>query len=459
MKQLHLDNAQLLAENVQLRLENTQLKEKLKALESRLDKNSQNSHLAPSKDPHRIKSAFPRVQGGKIGGKEGHKGRTLDKVEIVDEIETISPHKCTCGMSLMNIKGEVIETRQVFDLPPIQLHVKEYQLVECICPKCHQANRGEFPTQVKAPTQYGEQIKALCVLLSVDYKIPYQKTYQLMKDLAGITINESTLIQANKKCYNLLEKTEEQIKQNLNASPLVNGDETGINILADLYWMHIVCNTKFTYQYPHKKRGIEAMEDDRSILKDYSGIVVHDCWSSYFKLKFAKHAICGAHLIRELNALVEEGSKWANKFTDFFINTYKNPIDKNEREKKNILTRYDNILRQGIKEEPPPKRTGKRGRLKKSKGLNLIERLKEHKCSVMSFAFDKNIPFTNNQAERDLRHCKTKLKIAGCFRSFQGAEQYARISSFSSTLRKNSINVLDSLRSLFQNGHFELNLT
>ena len=357
------------------------------------------------------------------------------------------------------IEGVVNESRQVFDLPPIEIYVTEYQSIKKECTKCNQINYGEFPQNVLAPTQYGERIKAFCVMMNIDYKVPFQKIGGLIKDLVGIDINESTLINANKKCFELLSPSEEQIKLNLKNSLLVNADETGINISKKIYWVHNVSNEKCTYQFIHSKRGIEAMQDEKSILSEYKGIVVHDCWASYFKLEKIEHAICGAHIIRELNALIEQGIQWASKFSEFYKGIYGNSVSQNNRNRKKILSKYSQILYQGIIEEPLPQRNGKRGRLKKSKGLNLILRLKEYKKNVMSFAFDESIPFTNNQAERDLRHCKTKLKIAGCFRTVEGAQQYARISSFSSTLRKNSINVLETLTSIFKGESVSLDLT
>lgn len=444
-------------ENGILQKENAALREKVKELESRLSQTSKNSHLPPSRDSHKIKAAFRRGGSKKSGGQPGHKGNTLDKVDFVDDTKVLIPATCECGKCLKNMVYEIVETRQVFDLPEIEIFTREYQLAQGQCPKCHRMIKGVFPENVTAPTQYGAKMKALCVLLSVDYKIPLRKISDLIFDLIGQRINDSTILQMNQASYERLAPLEEDIKNQLSKSKVLHADETGVAAGNKLQWMHVTSNDRFTYQYLHEKRGFEALTDIASILPNYKGTIIHDCWASYFKLELAKHGICGAHLIRELESLIEKESQWAKKFYEFLMYLYKSSYTKIKTEKIAIFRKYDRLIKRGIQEEPPPIRKNKGKREKRSKGLNLLHRLMVHKSSVLAFAFDKNIPFTNNQAERDLRHCKTKLKIAGCFRSTTGAKNYARISSFTSTLRKNEIKVLESLTSIFSNPRFSIN--
>ncbi len=444
-------------ENAKLHAENEALRLRVQDLENRLNQNSRNSHLPPSRDSKKVKAAFIRKKGKrKNGGQKGHEGSTLNKVDFVDEVEQLIPHRCVCGQSLKGIPYEIVETRQVFDIPAIQLKVKEYQLAECQCPSCHIYNYGRFPQTVKAPTQYGEKMKALCVMLNVDYKVPLRKISNLLWDLMGKKVNESTIVQMTRQAFRWLESTEQEIKERLLTSDVLHADETGVAVGNGLRWLHVNSNRHFTYQYIHEKRGLEAMTDSKSILSKCQGRIIHDCWSSYFKLDKVKHGLCGCHLLRELQALKEQKSEWASKFKDFLLQVYINSYRKNRKEKPVILRKYNRLIGEGIKEEPPPIQSKKRGRVKKTKGLNLLTRLKEHQASILAFAFDKSVPFTNNQGERDLRHLKTKLKIAGCFRSLQGADCYARISSVTSTLRKNKLNVYQALVTLFQNHSYTL---
>ena len=442
-----------------LKAANTKLEARIQELERRLNQNSKNSHLPPSQDKHQrpaIKPAFERGKGKKNGGQPGHKGTTLERSDQIDEFQILIPEKCTCGNKLSKEPYDILETRQVRDLPPLKDHVKEYQLGSCICSKCHRTNRGEYPIGINAPVQYGPRIKALVVLLNVENKVPFKKVHQLFVDLFGIHLNESTIHNANKKCYELLEPTMNQIQAEMIKSPVIHADETGINLGTTTVWAHVNSTVLFTYLYTHPNRGYDAYTDFESVISQYEGTIIHDFLKAYFKLLRAKHGMCNSHILRELESQKEELRIWADQFKKFLLNVKDSSFSSRIKNKVSILSQYKRILKNGIKEEPPPIRRGSRGREKKSSGLNLIERLLNHIDQVMAFAFDKNIPFTNNQAERDLRHCKTKMKVSGCFRSELGAKYYMRITSFTSTLRKNSLNVYEGLCQLFNSGKYEL---
>jgi transposase len=167
-----------------------------------------------------------------------------------------------------------------------------------------------------------------------------------------------------------------------------------------------------------------------------------------------KHAICGAHILRELEGLIENGqSKWAKVFKTFLISVYEMPFEERIKRRQHIESRYILICGIGEKSDPPPIKTkGKRGRYKRTKGRNLVERLIREQNSVLAFVFNQEVPFTNNLAERDIRPAKVKLKISNCFRTFTGAEIYARIEGFVSTARKHNKNVFSELYTTF-NGH------
>jgi transposase len=433
------------------------LERKVSELEERLNKNSKNSHMPPSNDSSKIKAANKRTKGGKRGGQQGHQGFTLDKFDEVDEVIVVEiPIKCSCGHRLKGVDTEVFETRQVVDIPVQKFIVTEYQRVSCVCPRCKKINMGSYAPEVAAPVQYGANIQSLSTLLNNEYKVPIGKISQFFEDIFGLRINESTICSINKRCYRLMADIEQQIISKILDSEVAHVDETGILVNAELLWMHVMSTKYFTYLRVHEKRGSDAFNE---VITEFEGHLVHDFFKSYFCLEKSKHNTCGAHISRELEALIEDNSKWAGKLKALMLQLFHNSYNYNKRNKQEILSKYDSILKQGIKQEPKAQRIGKRGRESRSKGLNLIHRLQKYKTSVLEYAFNPIIPFTNNQAERDLRHCKIKLKVSGCFRSLQGAKFYARIISVISTLRKNSLNIFESLQHLFKKGQLELLLT
>lgn len=432
---------------------------KIAELERRLGLNSQNSHLPSSKDSVTVKTKKKnsrRKKGGKVGGQIDHKGHTLNRFELVDQIVPCEETKCSCGCNLKKVRGSVGEARQLIDIPFQPYTVTEYQRIDKQCPKCDAIVKGVFPPNVVSNVQYGPNLQALSTGLNSEYKIPYAKVSELLNQLFGLTINTSTLHNMSLKCSELLTPIEVTIKDYLLSQDVIHADETGLIVNTENFWMHVLSNAKATFLKVDKKRGSDSFE---SGLYQYYGHLVHDFYGSYFKLTNAKHNTCGAHIDRECEALIEEKSNWALKMKTLLLELAHNGSTLNIKSQRSIQYRYTRIINEGIKEEPHPIRTGSRGRVKKSKGLNLLYRLRDYRDEVLEFAFNPNIPFTNNQAERDLRHCKIKLKVSGCFRSINGAKAYARISAFISTLRKNSINLFEELARLFSLQPLVLNLT
>lgn len=441
-----------------LEAENIRLKQEIDELRHRLGLNSRNSSKPPSSDGLKKKPAFPRYPKGKNGGQPGHEGKTLEKVSTPDIVIECKVETCTCGKNLTAVPSELIYTRQTFDLPQPKLEITEYQVMQTICPDCGQIHKGEFPQGITSATQYGRGVKAFVTMLTNDCMLSFERTQRLFSDMYGYPINESTIQNIIETGYQKLEATEKNIQDKLIESQSVNSDETGVRCAGKLHWLHVVCTSVYTYLFIHPQRGKEAIEGEYSLLSRFFGWIVHDCWQSYFNLENAKHALCGAHLVRELQALLEIKCQWACNFKEFLLRIYHTPIEQRQKARSQIETEYDTIIAKGQLQEPQPTRSGKkRGKLKRTKGRNLLERLEKHKDKVLAFAFSPEVPFTNNQAERDLRPVKVKLKISGCFRTFSGAEHYARIAGFISTVRKNQINVFKELCNVFDNNSYILN--
>jgi hypothetical protein len=206
---------------------------------------------------------------------------------------------------------------------------------------------------------------------------------------------------------------------------------------------------EITLKFLHRKRGKAAIVAI-DIIPRYGGTIIHDCWASYLSYLHCGHGLCGSHLLRELTFIFESnGYAWARNMKRLLQETCVK-VSKSEEKRlddkdlANLQKRYRNILTRGAKELPviPPKPSGKRGKLAKSDAHNLLERFQDHEVSVLLFAKDPHVSFTNNRAEQDLRMSKVKQKVSGCFRTEIYALSYCRISSYLQTMANKGYNPL-----------------
>ena len=355
-------------------------------LKAKVKENSQNSNRPSSSDGfNKPKPAFTR-QKGQRGGQKGHRGKTLKRVEKPDVTVDCEPENCLCGKPEWRGTGEITETRQVFEMPEPRLEVIEYRRVKQIY-QCGRSVCGEFPAKVSGTVQYGEKVQALVTLLSVHGCLSYGKIGQLFEALYGYQLNEAT---AQKMVQKTAEKVPmSEIKAAIIGSTTVNFDETGVTENGKLKWLHNASTARWTYQFVHEKRGKEAMTDEKSVLPEFKGVAVHDCWGSYFGFCEMKHAICNAHILRELNGIIEnKATKWAIRMKELLLEMYrKSDFGKGTvKEIGNFLDSYRAILAAAEKAEPPPERVNVKGKLKRTKGRNLMERLRKHEESVLRFA-------------------------------------------------------------------------
>lgn len=424
----------------------------LSLLCNRLGTTSKNSSKAPSQDPNRAKSK--KRNGKKPGGQKGHIGSTLEKVDNPDE--TI-PHKVDncekCNQKLSQQETEGYERRQVFEVE-IKKLVIEHEAQIKRCGECGKVNIGKFPSDVTKAVQYGGSIKSLSTYMSLYQLIPYDRVVGFFKDQIALPLSKGTVFNFNLEAYNRLEEYEKQMKENLLQSELNHCDETGININGGKAWLHSLSNSKWTYFYPHNKRGCEAM-DEMGVLPKYGGILCHDHWKPYYNYD-CTHCLCNSHHLRELEYAYEHDSqKWAKLMQNLLIKM--NEVVKksngklSEIENKRYQKRYRSILTKGEKECPlPEKIKGKRGRTKKSKSRNLLDRLRDYESDTLLFMKIQIVPFTNNQAENDIRMTKVQQKISGCFRSMEGAKIFCRVRGYLSSARKNSASSFQALNMLFK---------
>jgi transposase len=226
---------------------------------------------------------------------------------------------------------------------------------------------------------------------------------------------------------------------------------TGFRIAGKLQWLHTTSSQAFTFYRADEKRG--AIPQDLQ-----GGVVVHDHFLPYRRLDTVAHAFCNAHILRELQSLIEfDKEPWAELMRDMLLAANVAVHKAREagahalapHELDAFIDRYWAAVRLGLafhRQLPKLERNPKaRGRPKQRPGHNLLERLKTFKVETLRFLTDFDVPFTNNLAEQDLRMMKVKMKISGSFRTLDGAQIFARLRSVVSTARKHGCNILQTL--------------
>jgi transposase len=380
--------------------------------------------------------------------------------EHPDDVIGHRPTVCrTCGEDLSDVAGRVAERRQVLDVPEIRLLAHEHQIEAIGCPRCHTTTVGSFPASVSAPVQYGPHLQALAVYLHQGQLLPTARTCEALAAMCGCQIAEATLIQWSELAAQRLAPTIERIAELIITSPLQHADETGIRVYAMLHWLHVNCTRFLTHLAWHASRGRQAM-DEIGIWPRFAGRGMHDRFASYDAYDCA-HSICGAHLVRDCAAVAEQDHQpWAADMQDFLLDLHHAchewhllhlsrvpPIERDE-----WVARYFDILAAGYAAPPPPVASSpgvRKGRRKQSKAKNLLDALMARAEQVLALLDDLRIPFTNNQAERDLRWAKVQQKISGTFRSATGATAFCHIRSYLSTMRKQGHTMLSSLSAVF----------
>ena len=441
------------------------LQRRVAELEARLAKDSHNSHQPPSSDglarPVRTQS-LREPSGRRPGAQRGHGGTTLRQSESPQEIRLHAPSACAhCGAALEGARVVRLERRQVFDLPGLALHVREHQgqSLRCLC--CGGITRASFPAGVEKPVQYGPGLLGLGVYLQSYQLVPVARTRELLSVLFGHAPAAGTLKRALDVAYRSLEGVEEQIRAALQRASVVHMDETGVRVAGQTQWMHVASTSGRTLLRVHRSRGCPAV-NALGVVASMQGVRVHDALPSYVSYG-GRFALCNVHLLRELVSAAETTQQpWTLQMLAL-LRQMKAQTDRARAEglasvplevRASLEQRYEVLLGEAERAhtEPPQRKGVRGGRLKRTPVQNLLRRMQRHRAAVLRFLHDLEVPFDNNQAERDLRMLKVQQKISGGFRSEEGAARFARIRGYLSTLRKQNLPILGALRDTLQ-GH------
>lgn len=454
------------------RMDNTigELKDAVTALGSSLreknNKNSSNSSKPPSSDGYSKPAprSLREKSGKKPGGQKGHKGHGLEKVQA-DEIEVKKhyppqcmecPYFASCVAAMSSIR-----TGHVYEVKTVVVDV-EHKVYSIWCPMFEEYLRGNMPENVKSTQQYGTSIKSEVVKLWAIGVAAIGRTGELISSYAKRILSEGTISKIisnfGKKCKDLTVK----IKEYLQSSKVKGADETGLRVNGVLNWLHVVCNDKATYLYADKKRGFTAIENDGLLINAF-GTLVHDCWSPYFKLDNLVHAICLAHIQRELRgAAVREkaNAEYFERFEKLLLEMWKAKLDaveagleKLEEEKiTQFRLRYRELIEEGLEKFPKPKKKKYAlglGKMPEGKTRSLLLRLQERENEAFRFLEDFDVPYSNNESERSLRGSKIRKAVSKTFRTSEGMDIFAATTTVLDTAQKNGISRADMIKAVF----------
>lgn len=443
-----------------------ELESRVAELERRAGQNSGNSGLPSSRDPvaerkrqadeKKRRQQAARSPKRRQGKQPGSKGTTRELSETPDEIIEHRPERCgDCGSALDNSDDRGYERRQVVELPELKPTVTEHRAHTYGC-SCGSDTTAAFPDTVRSAVSYGPRVRAVVAYLLGRQHIPNRRVAEAMADLFGLEISTGAIDSIYAEAGRRLKGFIVALVALLKTLPVLHVDETSDRVGTTNCWMHVVSTRLYTLIHASATRG-EAAIDEAGVLRGYTGVVIHDRLAMYFKLKRAKHGLCGAHLLRDLADVAEIATQtaWAAGLAALIIEINaacdharrRGYRQLGPKARRSFTQRYDELVATGLAANNPPAHR-KRNPVER-RSFNLATAFATHKRSILRFMTDLQVPLTNNQAERDLRPSKLHRKISGCFRSQAGAERFANLRSYLSTTRKHAIPAIDALTQLF----------
>ena len=442
-----------------------ELEKTIEYLNAQLGRDSSDSSLPPSRDlktpkpsPESLRDVLrpkDKKNKRKQGGQPGHKGANIKLLHEPNRRVQHWPTECeACPNFVECSQNAKVESRRYIIQPRVDVDVIEHQRMKMVgCARGMRRLTGTFPEKIKAPIQYDDVLIAIVVVLSVYGAVSVQRIQEILRGMYGIQISTGTIQTMIEDCAALVRPTvETDIKGGILEALVANFDETSTKVKGVKYWIHVAATKLLTYMTIHRKRGAEGT-DANGVMPDFRGIAVHDCWKVYFGYLLCQHAVCCAHLLRELKYLMKNlpDRKWCRLYFDLLL--YMKKIKERNIAKglkqvsayhlKKFTRMYADIMALAHQEcpaDPPPPKNS----IEAKKELPLIKRLERLESSVTLFMRNFDVPFDNNEAERAIRCVRIKTKSAGGFRG-NGGEDYCTLMSYINTGWKHGVNAFKAL--------------
>ena len=446
------------------------LRARVAVLEKQLGQDSSNSSKPPSSDgvgPRKKRAdrrAETRAAGRKPGKQPGSPGAHLRRRDP-DHVEVHVAACCGgCGSGMEAAVVVGTEIRQVIDLIPARVHVSEHVVERRRC-ACGHETAGVFPPAARSASCWGPEVRALALYLMDRQHLPVARCAELLSDVLGAPVSTGWLCGLQLEAAGRLGPFLDEVRDQLAVAAVLCADETGTALATGKAWVHTIATGLLTLLVAHPKRGVEALTD-MGILAAYDGTVVHDGWRPYENIGSFRHAQCGAHFLRHLDAAAEvhANKAWATAVRRCLLAARAAAEIAANAGKRRVPAKIAVSIRADYNQAvnaafalcptgPLPRRRGTNGWLTWQRDTyNLASRLRNEQDQILRCLVDTRVPFTNNLAERALRMVKIHDKISGTFRSNEHLDAFVTVRSYLQTAGKHHINPLAALRQLFTTG-------
>jgi transposase len=408
-------------------------------------KNSLNSSVPPSKDENRPKktNSLRQASGKRPGGQPGHEGSTLKMTSMPDSVIEHRPLFCNgCGLGLHG-HADLVNRRQVVDIPPVKPIYTEHRVYRAACTCGHQTTSA-FPAGVDAPISYGHHTQAIIAYLHTRQYIPFARISEFLGSVYNMPISAGSACAILERFAIKAEPAYQLIKEAISEAKVVGADETGMNNNGKLGWFWTWQSKMATFIVYSSNRGFDTVKANfPNGFPDT--VLVHDCWKSHLSTPALGHQLCIAHLLRELVFFEEKyNCQWGLGFKKMLYDAlelkkaitaevYSCPLN----ERAELESRLQQLLQEKIPEAHIEVNTFQR-------------RIIKYKDYLFTFLYHQEVPPDNNASERAIRNIKVKQKISGLFKSEKGAQIYAVIRSITDTCGKNTQSIMQAFFTIAQ---------
>jgi transposase len=410
------------------------LLERVASLEAKLGqppKTPGNSSLPPSRGQ---KSNRPPRQKRPRRKRDGP-GVTRSLADAPDRVVDCHAQGCAhCG-AVVGADGQAL--RQTYDhieLPPIRPIVTRVQIFGCRCPGCRRRLRGVAPDGMPAGSPFGASITSMLAYLHHHHAVAYDRLARLMAELFGLTISEGAIANALHRSAKPLEAAGAAILEKLRQAAVIGCDETGARLSTDalgtrMGWEWVLVSERAVLHRISTSRGRDVI--DEMLGKHRPRCWVSDRWTAQ-QHRAETHQVCLAHVLRDVQYAIDAGEAlfapalrrllcWAiaigrrrETLKDATLAQYRATADR----------RLDRLLAMPVSTEA---------------GAELLRQTKRWRSQFFTFMTDRDVPPTNNGAERALRPSVIFRKVTNGFRSLWGADVHAATRSVIGTGRLNSL--------------------